>query len=137
VKSSASLIAGRAVDRAGPRPLIFAGWILYALVYLAFAQATGAVESWACFLFYGLFYALTEPAERTLVANLVSSDRKGLPFGWFNFAIGIAALPSSVIFGWLYQEFGARVAFSWSAALSLVAVAILATVGKARGARAA
>ncbi len=130
VKSAGSLLAGRAVDRFGPRPLIFAGWTIYALIYLAFSQATTTAEGWGFFLIYGLFYALTEPAERTLVANLVGPERKGLAFGWFNFAIGIAALPSNLLFGWLYEAYGGTVAFASSAALALAAVCILAAVGR-------
>jgi len=41
-------------------------------------------------------------AEKTLVANLVGGERKGLAYGWYNFAIGVATLPSSLIFGALY-----------------------------------
>jgi len=130
VKSSGSLLAGRAVDILGPRPLIFAGWIIYALIYLAFSQATNAAEGWGFFLVYGLFHALTEPAERTLVANLVGPERQGLAFGWFNFAVGIAALPSNIIFGRIYQNFGGEIAFIWGAALALVAVVVLAVVGR-------
>jgi MFS family permease len=128
VKSAGSPLAGRMVDRIGPRPLIAAGWILYAATYLAFAWATTVVQVWAVFLVYGLFHALTEPAERTLVANLVSADRQGLAFGWFNFAIGIVALPSSVVFGWIYAHYGAEPAFVWSAALAVLAVLVLGLV---------
>ncbi len=131
VKSAGSVMAGRAVDRMGPRPLIFTGWIIYALVYLAVAAATNAAQGWAFFLIYGVFYALTEPAERTLVANLVGNERKGLAFGWFNFAIGIAALPSSFAFGWIYEASGAQAAFTWSAALALLAVVLLSAVRRA------
>jgi hypothetical protein len=49
---------------------------------------------------------LIEPPEKTLVANLVSSERKGLAYGWYNGAIGIATLPSSLIFGALDQVLG-------------------------------
>ena len=80
VKSGGSLLAGRAVDRLGPRPLIFVGWIIYAAIYLAFSQATTAAAGCVFFLIYGVFYALTEPAERTLVANLVGPDRQGLAY---------------------------------------------------------
>jgi MFS family permease len=128
VKSSSNLLLGRAVDHFGPRPFIFLGWLVYAGVYLAFALATTAWEAWAFFLAYALFYGLTEPAEKTLVANLVGSERKGLAYGWYNCAIGIATLPSSLIFGALYQVYGALAAFGWGAALALVAVAILVGV---------
>lgn len=124
-KSSSNLLFGRAVDRFGPRPFIFVGWLLYAGVYLAFALANAAWQAWTFFLLYALFYGLTEPAEKTLVANLVGGERKGLAFGWFNFAIGIASLPSSLIFGFLYQEFGALVAFGWGALLALAATVLL------------
>jgi hypothetical protein len=51
-----------------------------------------------------------------------------LAYGWYNFAIGIATLPSSTIFGALYQAFGALVAFGWGAALAVVAVVLLTGV---------
>lgn len=128
VKSGGNLLAGRLVDKIGPRPLIFAGWLLYAAIYLAFGLASMAWQIWVCFLAYGVFFALTEPAEKTLVTRLAGAGRKGLAFGWFNFAIGIAALPSSLIFGWLYEQFGPLIAFSWGAGLALLAAILLVGV---------
>ncbi len=111
--------------------MIFLGWIVYALIYLAFALASRAWHVWALFLGYAVFYALTEPAEKALIAELVGAERKGLAFGWYNFAIGIAALPSSLIFGVIYQDFGALAAFGWGAALAAVAAVLLAGVRRA------
>jgi MFS family permease len=128
VKSAGSLAAGWAVDRVGPRPLIFTGWLVYAAIYLAFSLATTAIEGWIFFLLYGAFHALTEPAERTMVVSLVGGEHKGLAYGWFNFAIGIAALPASVVFGLLYENYGGPLAFGWSAVLALVAAVLLAGV---------
>jgi MFS family permease len=125
VKSAGNILFGRVVDRVGPRPLIFGGWAVYAAIYLAFAWATTAWQIWVFFLLYGVFYALTEPAEKTLVSQLVGAERRGLAFGWFNFAIGIAALPSSMLFGWLYQNYGAFAAFGTGAALAAVAATML------------
>lgn len=125
VKSGGSLLAGKAVDKFGPRPLILMGWLIYAIIYIAFALIEMAWQVWAVFLVYGLFYALTEPAEKTLVTLLVGAERRGLAFGWFNFAVGIAALPSSLIFGWLYEQHGAFVAFGWGAGLSALAAVLL------------
>jgi MFS family permease len=128
VKSSSNLLLGRAVDQFGPRPFILLGWFVYAGVYLAFALATTAWEAWALFLLYAVFYGLTEPAEKTLVANLVGGEHKGLAYGWYNFAIGIGTLPSSLMFGALYQVFGALVAFGWGGILAVVAVVLLTGV---------
>lgn len=136
VKSAGSLLAGAAVDRVGPRPLIYIGWLVYAAIYAAFAWTTGAWAAWLFFMLYGVFYALTEPAERTLVANLVGPERQGLAFGWFNFVIGIAALPASLVFGAIYQAQGAPAAFLYSAALALAAMVLLALVDRGPSARA-
>jgi len=125
VKSAGNILAGRAVDRFGSQRLIVAGWTIYAGVYLLFGLATETWHAWALFLVYGLFYALTEPAEKTMVTELVDERRRGLAFGWFNFAIGITALPSSLVFGFLYERFGALTAFAWGAALALVAALML------------
>lgn len=128
VKSSSNLLLGWAVDQFGPRPFMFLGWLVFALVYLAFALATAAWQVWAFFLVYGGVIGLIEPAERTLVANLAGSERKGLAYGWYNGAVGVATLPASLIFGALYQGFGALAAFASGAELALVAVALLLRV---------
>ena len=74
---------------------------------------------------YAVFYALTEPPEKTLVAELVPGERKGLAYGWYNFAIGVAAMPASVLFGYLYKDFGALTAFSTGAGLAMLAAGLL------------
>lgn len=129
-KSSSNLLLGAAVDKFGPRPFIFLGWFVYAAVYLAFGLATAPWAAWTLFLCYALFYGLTEPAEKTLVANIVAGDRKGLAYGWYNFAIGIATLPSSLIFGGLYHYYGPLAAFGWGAALALVAGILMLRVNE-------
>jgi len=121
LKSGGSMIAGRAVDRIGSRPMILLGWALYAGIYLGFAIASTQWHIWLLFASYALFYAFTEPAEKTLVANLVGREQRGLAYGWFNAAVGIGTLPASLLFGWLYQTFGALTAFGVGAALAILA----------------
>lgn len=127
-KSGGNLFAGRLVDRIGTRAPILVGWTMYAGVYFGFAFATDAWHAWALFLCYAILYALTEPAEKKLVTQLVGPRRRGMAFGWYNFAIGISALPSSLIFGSLYESFGPIAAFGWGAAMALVASAIFTSV---------
>lgn len=126
VKSGGNMFAGRVVDRIGPRPMILFGWLFYAGIYLAFGLATAAWHVWVLFVAYAIFYAMTEPAEKTLVANLVGPEHRGLAYGWFNCAVGIATLPASVVFGVLYEMFGPLVAFGSGAGLALAAAILLA-----------
>jgi len=126
VKSAASTPGGVLSDRVGRRPLIIGGWVVYALVYLGFAAATQAWHAWALFAVYGVYFGMTEGVEKALVADLVPAGVRGTAFGWYNLTIGLAAFPASLIFGALWQVFGAPVAFTTGAAL-----AILAAVGLA------
>lgn len=128
IKSGGNMLAGRLVDRVGPRPMILLGWLLYAVVYLAFALATAAWQVWVLFVAYALYYAMTEPAEKTLVANLVRPEHRGLAYGWYNCTVGIATLPASVVFGELYQTFGPLAAFGSGAGLALLAAVLLAAI---------
>jgi MFS family permease len=121
VKSLASTPAGALSDRVGRRPLIIAGWVLYAAVYLGFARANEGWHAWALFLAYGAFFALTEGVEKALVADLAPAQARGTAFGWYNLVLGIGALPASLVFGAVWQWAGAPAAFAMGAALSVVA----------------
>ena len=125
-KGAGNMVTGRLVDRIGPRPMILAGWLFYAAVYFAFAFATAVWHVWALFFAYSIFYALTEPSEKTLVANLAGKENRGLAYGWYNAAVGAATLPASLLFGTLYDQFSAATAFGAGAGLALAAALLLA-----------
>jgi len=125
VKASLSTWGGGLSDRFGRKQLIIAGWMIYALVYFGFALSTGAAAFIAWFLFYGVYFAFAEGAEKALVADLTPSGRRGAAFGWYNAVTGIGALIASILFGELYEHFGASVAFMTGAALAGVAAVLL------------
>jgi MFS family permease len=106
---------GALSDRIGRRKLILGGWIAYGLVYLGISIARTGWQVWTLFAFYGLYYAATEGAARALVADLVPDTMRGTAYGLFNSAVGIAALPASLIAGLLWQGAGAWTGFGPSA----------------------
>lgn len=124
-KSLWSVPGGALADRFGPRRAIVAGWAWYAAVYLGFALAAAEWHAWALFLAYGLFFGLTEAPEKALVARLAPADARGRAFGSYHFAVGVAAFPASVVFGLLWEGYGARTAFFFGAGLALAAAALL------------
>ena len=124
-KMSWSVPGGMLADRVGPRRAIAAGWVVYALAYAGFAAARTEWQIWALFLFYGLFYGLTESPEKALVARLAPAGERGLAFGAYHSAIGIAALPASLLFGELWQHYSPRTAFLTGAGLALAAAVLL------------
>jgi MFS family permease len=129
VKAVSATPGGTLSDRLGRRPLILSGWILYALVYLGFALASSEWHAWILFAIYGLMFGLTEGAQKALVADIVPAARRGTAFGWFNFAIGIAALPASLLFGIVSDRASAPTAFMMGATFAAVAaVGLIALV---------
>jgi MFS family permease len=116
---------GMLSDRFRPERLILCGWVLYAGVYGGFALAATTWHVWALFGIYGLFYGLTESPEKALVAELAPSHLRARAFGTFHFAIGLGALPASLLFGALWQWRGAPAAFTVGASFAIVSALLL------------
>jgi MFS family permease len=125
VKASLSTWGGGLSDRFGRKQLIIAGWTIYAFVYFGFALSTGAAAFIAWFLFYGVYFAFAEGAEKAFIADLTPTERRGAAFGWYNAVTGIGALIASILFGELYEHFGAPVAFMTGSALAGAAAVLL------------
>ncbi len=128
VKSASSAPGGAWSDRMGRKPLIVAGWGLYAAVYAGFALASEAWHAWALFALYGLVFGLTEGAEKALVADLVPAARRGTAFGWYAGLVGVAALPASIVFGAVWDAASSTTAFLMGAALAAAAAVWMAFV---------
>jgi MFS family permease len=122
VSAAAAVPAGRLSDRFGRRPLIAAGWSLYALVYLGFGLARRPWSIWVLYGCYGLYYALTEGAAKALVADVVPDRGRGTAFGFYNAAVGIMAFPASVIAGLLWSRVSPAAPFFFGAAMAILAL---------------
>jgi MFS family permease len=125
IKAAGGVPGGALADRLGRVWTIVAGWAVYALAYVGFAFAASPVQTWLLFAFYATYYALTEGAERALVADMVSSDARGRAFGIFHATVGLASLPASILFGVWWNLWGPRTAFLIGAAIAVRATAAL------------
>ncbi len=128
LKSYGNIFIGRLTDRVPPQWLLKLGWVVYALIYAGMAWVDTAWAGVTLFLLYALYYALSEPPEKALVVKLVPDHLRGQAFGWFHFVTGIMLLPASVMFGWIYESFGAWYAFLLGAALALLATILLSLI---------
>ena len=97
---------GALSDTLGRRKLIVGGWIAYGLVYLGLALSHTGWQVWVLYGLYGIYYGATDGVARALVADIVPEARRGAAYGLYNAAIGITALPASVIAGLLWQGAG-------------------------------
>lgn len=125
VYASVSSPAGWLSDRIGRKNLILSGLFVYALVYLGFAFATRSYHVWLLFAVYGLYYGLANGTMRAHVADLVGEEKRATAYGIYHGAVGMTALPASLIFGWLWQSVGVSFAFCFGAGLALLAFLII------------
>jgi MFS family permease len=122
---------GALSDKIGRKIVINIGWGIYAFVYCAFAlldrlsDVMQIIATFILFAIYAFYYAFSEGTEKAFVADVVKPELRGSAFGLFNFATGLSALPASIIFGLLYKEFGARVAFGTGSLIAFVAMLLL------------
>jgi MFS family permease len=123
VKAAISQQAGTQTDRIGRRPLIFTGWIVYAIAALALAFVQEPMMLWAWTLLLGFYFGMTEGAERVLVRDLSAPAERGTAFGWFHMLVGMAAIPAGLLLGGLWAFFGAQSAFLVSCGVALLASA--------------
>jgi len=125
VKMGFSVPGGIISDRIGRKKVIVAGWIVYALVYAGFAFADSHWHAWALFTIYGIYFGLTEGVEKALVADFAPAHLRGSAFGLYNLVIGVGALPASLLFGLVWQRFGAAAAFGIGAGFAVLASVML------------
>jgi MFS family permease len=131
---------GALSDRFGRRRFLVAGWLLYAVVYLGFAGATEGWHTWALMGVYGVYYGMTHGVAKAFVADLVPRERRGTAYGVYSAAVGVTALPASILAGLLWQGFGPwrglgpSAPFLAGSALALLAAVLLASMRSGPGA---
>ncbi len=125
VKMLFSIPGGILSDKFGRVKIIAIGWLIYFLTYFGFANASSQLHIWLLFGIYGIFFGLTEGVEKAFVADITDCDQRGSAYGMYNFVIGVVALPSSLIFGLIWQYFGAKPAFIYGAILALLAAILI------------
>lgn len=122
VKVAVSEQAGRYTDRVGRRPFILAGWALYVVTLGALAFVATPVMLWTWGLILGLYFGLSEGAERALVRDLAAPTERGTAFGWYHMIAGLAAIPAGVMLGGLWSLYGVTAAFLVSSGIAVLGV---------------
>lgn len=117
--------AGRLSDHL-PKPVVAAGgYLVYAITYFMFARAQSTTVIWMMMGFYGLFYSLTNPVLRALVAETVAPAARGRALGVYHFVSSFTLLLSSLATGYLWDRFGAPLPLLISALLAVIAALMM------------
>ena len=125
VRSATSTLGGALGDRFGHPTAIIAGWMVYALVYVAFGLVEHPAAITALFVVYGVYTGLTEAPEKALVTTTVPAELRGTAFGWYHLVVGLLSLPASLLFALLWEWIAPPVAFFTGAALAAAGAILL------------
>jgi len=124
VYSLASIPAGIAADRFGRKRLILLGFMLFALLYYGFGVASTQNDIWLLFGLYGIFMGLTEGVQKAFLASIIPPEFKATAFGVYATAVGLAALPASLIGGLLWDRISPAATFYFGAATASLAAVL-------------
>ena len=128
VYSLLAMPLGSLSDRVGRKVVIIAGYLIFAIVYCGFAFASASWAVWGLFAVYGIYYALTDGVQRAYITDIVPSNLRGSAIGTYNALVGIAALPASIIGGFLWQAIAPEATFIYGAVFAVIAAVLLLIV---------
>lgn len=137
VNASFSQAAGRWADELGRLRVFRWGLGVFALVYVGFAVAPGAVWVWPLFAVYGLYMAFTDGVGRAVVLDLVPAEVKGKALGVTQAVSGATVLVAGVAAGLLWDGVGPAAPFVVGAVMAAAAWVLLQAVGRGAPAPAA
>jgi Major Facilitator Superfamily. len=120
-----SLPMGKLSDKIGRKKLMYLAFILWAAICSSFILSTNSIVVVAAFVLYGLHKAALETVQKTYTSELCPDCFRATGLGVFQMAIGICALPASLIAGFLWDKINMQAPFYLSLALSLVACFML------------
>src|SRR5262249_49766651 len=116
---------GCLADRAGRPGVLLAGYasllLLYPLLHLS--SAAGAPAIAACLFLLGFHYAATEGVLTAIAGGVIAQERRAWGLAKLSTWVSGGKLLSSLLFGWLWQRFGAGMALAVSAQVLLAGLA--------------
>jgi MFS family permease len=121
-----SIPAGQVSDRLGAWMVIPAGYATLLIAYLAIDLANGAWTLAAGFFLLGLFPALTDGVQRSLVSQMTGEENRGVALGSLNAATGFGALFAGIGGGYLWQASGPGTTFLAASGLAVIGLLLFA-----------
>ena len=123
-----SVPSGMLSDKVGRKPVLMAGYAIFALCALGLAFISSRYTIFIFFAVYGLSYAMFDGSQRAFVVDMAPSHLKGTALGTFHTAIGLVALPGGFIAGLLWDKISPIATFLYGFILALVSVILFAFV---------
>ncbi|MEM3364639.1 MAG: MFS transporter [Candidatus Micrarchaeia archaeon] len=116
---------GKYADRIGKRAILIISYVVFAAILFGFAILNSTSAMLLLFVLYGISTAAFIGVQKAYASDLSPTNLRGTAMGMFQMAIGIAALPSSVIAGYLWKVVSPEATFIFGGAASLLAALLM------------
>lgn len=132
VYAATSLPAGIVSDKIGPRKVLIAGFLIFALVYFLFGFSKNSAVIWFLFAAYGLYIAFTDGVGKAYISQL-AKENIATSFGIYQTLTGVASFFASLVAGILWVKVSPSATFYYGAIAALLAAILFSVVFKRKG----
>lgn len=120
--------AGMLSDRIGRKPVLAAGYGMFALLSVFLIFVSGAFGLLLLFVLYGVLYGMIDGVQRAFVVDMAPAGARATSLGVFHTAVGLAALPGGYLAGLLWDVIRPEATFAYGFVLTAIALALLLCV---------
>lgn len=124
----AAIPAGMLSDRIGRKPVLIAGYLMFAIVSLGLIYTSSLYNVLPFFALYGVSFAMFDSVQRAYVVDFAPEHLKATTLGTFHTAIGLVALPGGYIAGMLWDKISPEATFVYGLALAIISSLLLLLV---------
>lgn len=122
---------GTLSDRIGKREVLICGYSLFSVTCLGFAFFDSLAAFLVLFPLYGVVYAMVDGNQRAFVSDLATEELRATTLGTFHTLIGITALPSSLVAGFLWTVTPTHsLTFLFGSSISAISVILFVVLRK-------
>jgi MFS family permease len=126
--SLSSLPFGRLADIVGRKKMMMLSYVLFMAMSAGFLVLRSMEGIILLFVLYGLHRGALEPVQKTFVSELAPRNFRASALGTFQMAVGLAALPASMIAGFAWVAYSMHAPFLVSLVLAVLGTVVLVGV---------
>lgn len=125
VASILSIPFGKLADKIGRKKVVGISFLAWAFTCLALIFLRSNFGLIIIFILYGIHLSAKDVSQRTFVSELAPAQFRASGLGGFQMVVGLVALPSSLMAGFLWEKAGILVPLYFSIALTAIAFFLL------------
>lgn len=125
IQSGVAWAGGGLSDRFSKTTVVALTWLAYGVGLIVIATIETPSGLWIAVALYALLTGIGEGAEKALVSELATDSDRGTAFGWYNMIVGLAAIPAGLLFGVIWSQAAAGIAFAVFGGLAIASAALV------------